>query len=302
MTRPSRPRSGGKKSLYDLFAPFLPRLLEESSGLRSPYLTLWGLLEAVEEESRADRQRGGLSPGLRFVEKVEKDPLGERPPIVVWEVVPGQAEEVASLAPEEATGDATEQEPWATKIWESLKLNHKLKNAALECVQSGTLISWFVDYLDVLAEILRRSFPELGDETAKDVARRGPIVIGRTDIMDKGIPVSKDWFQLILLVLQKARTRVRELASTLPPIKQTRVVGGEEVQEWVTNPAIPTRDPQSDILDELAACMLFGFKLRWCLYGSHWTFGDEHFKYDCKAHQQEKRKAQLRDYLARKTR
>jgi hypothetical protein len=63
---------------------------------------------------------------------------------------------------------------------------------------------------------------------------------------------------------------------------------------------IDMRNMKNQLQNELAACELWGFWLCLCQHNDHLTIGDEHFRNDCKKHQNEKRLAGLSAYQAHK--
>jgi hypothetical protein len=170
----------------------------------------------------------------------------------------GQPKEMLQLQREIAEGTGRN-----AAIWKKLKSDYKFKGVALRRVSAGALIGWLGQHPHVLAEILQKNIPGLDaaavDGLARTVAHEPPQI---TETIIRGVPVTSAWVDHIVSVIDQA----------------------------------PSPEPNIlDVLDELAACVLFEFRLHRCKHGHHWCFADEHFRGDCADHQAaaQKRRARM---------
>jgi hypothetical protein len=149
--------------------------------------------------------------------------------------------------------------------WKRRLRTYKFKGVALRQVYAGALKGWLGQHPHVLAEILQKNIPGLDAAAADRLAREGPGA-GQapqiTETIIRGLPVTAAWAYTIVSVIDKA----------------------------------PSPEPNIlDVLDDLAAGVLFEFRLHRCKHGYHWCFADEHFRGDCADHQAvaQKRRARL---------
>lgn len=189
------------------------------------------------------------TPGTKIVmEEVELEDgtRGQRQKFVIDR---GQPKGMPQLQQEIAEGTGR-----AATIWKKLKRDYKFKGVALRQVYAGALIGWLGQHPHVLAEILQKNVPGLDAAAADGLARSGPIAQEPSEILEPiplGVPVTFAWVDHIVSVIDQA----------------------------------PSPEPNIlNVLDDLAACVLFGFRLRWCKHGHHWCFADEHFRGNCADH------------------
>jgi len=167
----------------------------------------------------------------------------------------GQPKDMRTMQQEIAKGTG-----WAA-IWKELKTDYKFKRVALRRVFHGRLIGWLGQHPDVLAETLQKSAPGLSAATADALVRSGPGACKApetTKMIAHGVLVTFAWVDPIVSVMDR-----------------------DSELDW-------------DVLEELAACVLFGFCLRWCQIGHHWCFADEHFRGRCADHRLPARKPRTR--------
>jgi hypothetical protein len=126
----------------------------------------------------------------------------------------------------------------------------------LRWVSRGSLIRWLEQRPDVLAKLLQKNVPGLRARAARALARSGPSACGSsgiTRIIARGVPVTFAWVIHIVSVIDHATGL--------------------------------NQDTLEQIFEELAACVLFGFRLSWCQAGHHWCFASEQFRGRCADHQ-----------------
>ncbi len=282
--RQSRPRGGAPSraealSAAEAFAPFLrsripkpstPSLVTLAGDSYGPELEyepqspprLWDLLQAMlwprtpGLRTTAGQGEETTCPFCKLLALSGRCPqCGARWTGTRWErssIDRGQAKEIVELKREIAEGKG------CADVWNKLR-TYEFKAVALRCVSHGSLIRWLEQRPDVLAEVLRKDVPSLDAVTADALARSGPDAYGSFEIartIARGMPVTFAWVVHIVSVIDYA---IEAMALNM------------EISE--------------QILEELAACVLFGFRPRWCQAGHHWCFADEHFRGRCVDHQ-----------------
>lgn len=236
---------------------------------------------------------------------------------------------------------AAVEEGDARRVCEDLKRNRQLKNAVLEGAQSGVLMRWLGEHRDVRAEVSlhhapepgRRGryeglpittdwFPEIawqdddggGNSECGQLVRRARVRLGG---IASAIRRDREGDAQALAVLEVVepeewpRDDVESLRGRVVAVHLNNALSSpERVQQVIQElrgiaadvVTFDSRDPTFDIMEELAACELFGFRIRRCRFGHHYTVGDYHFRSNCKKCQKEKRLRELQRYKARKRR